>query len=91
MPSHSPYGEKDVATKPSQKEEINMNHKLMISVANESPTNGIVACKKKTVKKRLFKRLFGTEPDRVTIIIPGDSVKDVTIQQVKENGGFKNE
>ena len=53
-----------------------MKHKLKISVANESPKGGIVTCKKKKVKRGLFKRLFGIDPDKVTIIIPGDSVQD---------------
>ena len=64
-----------------------MKHKLKISVANESPKGGIVTCKKKKVKRGLFKRLFGIDPDKVTIIIPGDSVQDVTIQEVAETGG----
>ena len=68
-----------------------MKHKLKISVANESPKGGIVTCKKKTMKRGLFKRLFGINPDKVTIIIPGDSVQDVTIQEVTEGGGAKNE
>ncbi len=68
-----------------------MKHKVKISVANESPKGGIVACKKKTMKRGLFKKLFGINPDKVTIIIPGDSVQDVTIQEVAEVGGAKNE
>ena len=68
-----------------------MKHKVKISVANEAPTDGIVTCKKKKMKRGLFKRLFGINPDKVTIIIPGDSVQDVTIQEVAEVGGAKNE
>ena len=68
-----------------------MKHKLNISVANESSKGGIVMCKKKKVKRGLFKRLFGIDADKVTIIIPGDSVQDVTIQEVAEVGGAKNE
>ena len=68
-----------------------MKHKLKISVANESPKGGIVTCKKKKVKRGLLKRLFGIDPDKVTIIIPGDSVQDVTIQEVADAGGAKNE
>ena len=68
-----------------------MKHKVKISVANESPKGGIVACKKKMMKRGLFKRLFGINPDKVTIIIPRDSVQDVTIQEVAEVGGAKNE
>lgn len=68
-----------------------MKHKLKISVANESSKGGIVTCKKKKVKRGLFKRLLGIDSDKVTIIIPGDSVHDVTIQEVVETGGAKNE
>ena len=67
-----------------------MKHKLRINVANESPKEGIVACKKKKVRKGLLKKLFGTDADKVTIIIPGDSVKDVTICEVDDVGGAAN-
>ena len=56
-----------------------MKHKLKINVANESPKEGIVACKKKKVRRGILKKLFGTDANKVTIIIPKDSVKDVTI------------
>ena len=68
-----------------------MKHKVKISVANESSIGGIVTCKKKKMKRGLFKRLFGINPDKETIIIPGDSVQDVTIQEVAEARGAKNE
>ena len=68
-----------------------MKHKVKISVTNESPKGGIVTCKKKKMKRSLFKRLLGIDSDNVTIIIPGDSVKDVTIQEVAGAGGAKNE
>lgn len=68
-----------------------MKHKLKISVANDSPKGGIVMCKKKNMKRGLFKRLFGINPENVTIIIPQDSVQDVTIQEVAKVGGAKNE
>ncbi len=63
-----------------------MKHKLNINVAKESPKEGIVACKKKKVKRGLLKKLLGADADKVTIIIPGDSVKDVTICEVDEGG-----
>lgn len=68
-----------------------MKHKVKISVTNEYPKGGIVTCKKKKMKRGLFKRLLGIDSDNVTIIIPGDSVKDVTIQEVAGAGGAKNE
>ena len=49
-----------------------MKHKLKINVANESPKEGIVAYKKKKVRRGLLRKLFGADLDKVTIIIPGD-------------------
>ena len=63
-----------------------MKHKLRINVANESPKEGIVACKKKKVRRGLLRKLFGADANKVTIIIPGDSVKNVTICEVDERG-----
>ena len=65
-----------------------MKHKLKINVANESPKEGIVACKKKKVRRGILKKLFGTDANKVTIIIPKDSVKDVTICEVDERGAI---
>ncbi len=67
-----------------------MKHKLNINVAKESPKEGIVACKKKKVKRSLLKKLLGADADKVTVIIPGDSVKDVTISAVDDSGGALN-
>lgn len=66
-----------------------MKNKLNISVADESPKDRIVMCQK-TMNKGLFKKLFWFNPDKLTIIIPGDSVQDATIQKVVEEGGSKN-
>lgn len=68
-----------------------MKHKLNISVVNVSSKGGIVMCKKKKVKRGLLKRLFGIDSDKVTIITPGDSVQNVTIQEFAETEGGKNE
>ena len=61
-----------------------MKHKLKINVANESPKEGIVACKRKKLRRGLLRKLFRTDADKVTIIIPRDSVNDVTISEVDE-------
>ena len=44
--------------------------------------------KKKKVRRGLLRKLFGADLDKVTIIIPGDSVKDVTICEVDERGAI---
>ena len=87
--SFSPYGEGQVIKYSLRRRNKNMNHKLKISVSKESPKDGIVSYKKLSLKKKLFKKLFG-DTQKVTIIIPGDSVHDVTIREVeKVNGGGK--
>ena len=77
-----------IATKIPLKEGMQMKHKLKINVANESPKEGIVACKKKKVRRGILKKLFGTDANKVTIIIPKDSVKDVAICEVYERGAI---
>ena len=39
-----------------------MKHKLKINVANESPKEGIVACKKEKGKKRIIKKTLRSRP-----------------------------
>lgn len=63
-----------------------MKHKLKINVANESPKEDIVVCKKKKVRRGLLRKIFRADLDKVTIIISGDSVKDVTICEFDERG-----
>ena len=41
---------------------IQMKHKLKINVANESPKEGIVACKKEKGKKRIIKKTLRSRP-----------------------------
>lgn len=48
-----------------------MKRKVKISVTHESPKGEIVTCKKKKMKRGLFKRLLGIDPHNVTIIIQG--------------------
>ena len=50
-----------------------MKHNLKISLAQGPGTGGIVRCK--TVSRR------------ITIIVPGDSVKALSLQEVPEVGG----
>ena len=63
-----------------------MKHKLKISVAQD-PGDGIVSCHHITVREKLLRMLFG-EKRRLTVIIPGNSVKTLSIE---EEGGEENE
>lgn len=60
-----------------------MKHMLRISVSNEPKDGGIVGCRYVTVRERLLRLLFG-DKRRLTVIIPGDSVKSLSI--VEEGG-----
>ena len=42
-------------------------------------SGGVVSYKNKKMKRGLFKKIFGVEPDQVTIIVPGPEVSNVEI------------
>ena len=63
-----------------------MKHTLKISVAQD-PGDGIVSCHHFTVREKLLRMLFG-EKWRLTVIIPGKSVKALSIE---EAGGEEDE
>ena len=48
-------------------------------------TGGIVRCKAVRLRERVLRRLFG-DTRRVTIIVPGDSVQALSVQEVPEVG-----
>lgn len=68
-----------------------MKHNLKISVAKESPlpmvpdSGGIVRCRRVSLRERVLRCLLG-EVRRVTIIVPGDSVETLSLQEVPEVG-----
>ena len=55
-----------------------MSHTLRISVSREPPDGGIVSCRHITVREKLLRFLLG-EKRRLTVIVPGDSVKTLSI------------
>ena len=62
-----------------------MKHNLRISVRRNPSGNGIAYCRKLTLRERMMDRLFGAK-QRVTVIVPGDSVACVSIQEIPEGG-----
>jgi len=60
-----------------------MGHTLKIGVSKEPPNGGIVSCRKVTVRERMLRLLLG-EKRRLTILVPGDSVKSLSI--IEEGG-----
>lgn len=66
-----------------------MKQNLKISVSKEPRTDGILSCRSIGVRERILRFLLG-EKQKITILVPGDSVEEVSICEVKE-GGCENE
>ncbi len=62
-----------------------MRHTLKISVSKEPASGGIVSCRSVSVRERFLRFLFG-EKRRLTIIVPGDSVRELAVSEVMEGG-----
>lgn len=60
-----------------------MKHTLRIGVAKKSPDSAIVGCRRITMRERLLRLLLG-DKQRLTVIVPGDTVKSLSIV---EDGG----
>ena len=63
-----------------------VKHNLKISVSKEPKQDGIVACKQMNPKDRKFKSMLNGMSG-VMIIVPGNSVQDITISEVDSKGG----
>ncbi len=66
-----------------------MKQNLKISVSKEPRTDGILSCRNIGVRERILSFLLG-EKKKIMILVPGDSVEEVSICEVKE-GGCENE
>ena len=81
----SPYSEGHEISRPSEMEEMEMEHTLRISVSKEPADGGIVSCRNVSVRERLVRFLLG-EKQRLTIIVPGGSVRELAVSEVMEGG-----
>ena len=61
-----------------------MRHNLEVSVIKPAD-DGVVRCKKVSVRERLMRLLFG-EMRRMWIIIPGDTIETLNICEMPEGG-----
>ena len=64
-----------------------MKHKLRIGVSNVSPKSRVVTYKKVSPETKV-KDVIG-DASKIAIIVPGDSVKSVTIEETKEEPNGK--
>ena len=62
-----------------------MKHDLKISIRRVPSVNGIAYCRKVSLRERVLSWLLG-EKNRVTVIVPGDSVECMSIQELPEGG-----
>ena len=63
-----------------------MKHRMKISVSREPPGMALMRCRNVGVRERFLRWLFG-EKRRVTVIVPGDTVETVSIEELPEKGG----
>lgn len=60
-----------------------MKHNLKISVSKETKYGGIVSCRNITIRERFLRFFFGNK-QKLTILVPGDTVQELSICEVKE-------
>ena len=62
-----------------------MKHNLKISVSNEPQTGGVVRCRNVSLREKLLTLLLGRK-ERMMILIPGNSVAELSIVEMPEGG-----
>lgn len=60
-----------------------MSHTLKIMVSKERPNGGVVACRRLTVREKFLRFLLGS-PVKLTVLVPGDTVDEVAITEVRK-------
>ena len=60
-----------------------MKHKVKISVSESPQTGGIVTCRNVGIRERILRFLI-VEKQRVTVLIPGDSVGEIAICEAEK-------
>lgn len=60
-----------------------MKHNLKISVSKKPQTGGIVSCRNVTIRERFLRFLLG-DKQKLTILVPGDTVQELAISEIKE-------
>ncbi len=63
-----------------------MKQRLTIRFSRKPKSGGAVNVRNITVRERILRRLLGV-PQKLTIIVPGNSVEAIAINEVAEGGG----
>lgn len=58
-----------------------MKHALQISVTKHPVNDGIVSCRKVSVRERFLRFMLG-DKTQLTVIVPGDSVEELAISEL---------
>ena len=78
MTSESPYSEGHYKTV-FQKGKCDMQT-LGIRISKQKINGGTLTCRRVTVREKLLRLLLGT-PIKLTVLVPGDTVSEVTINE----------
>lgn len=62
-----------------------MRHTLQISVSKKSVNGGAVSVRRVSIRERFMRFLFG-DTVRLTVIVPGNSVEELSIKEIAEGG-----
>lgn len=62
-----------------------MRHTLQISVSKKPVNGGAVSVRCVSIRERLMRFLFG-DTVRLTVIVPGNSVEELSIKEIAEGG-----
>ena len=62
-----------------------MKHNLKISVSNNPQTGGLVRCRNVSLREKLLTLLLGRK-ERMMILIPGNSVAELSIIETPDGG-----
>ena len=62
-----------------------MKHTLQISVSKKPVNGGAVSVRRVSIRERLMRFLFG-DTIRLTVIVPGNSVEELSIKEIAEGG-----
>ena len=60
---------------------------LSIKVSKQKINGGTLTCRRVTVREKLLRFLLGT-PIKLTVLVPGDTVSEVTINEGGKNNGY---
>ncbi len=65
---------------------MNMTHRVQVNVVRDTgQKDSVLRSKRMRISRRLMKKLFGEKAD-VLVLVPGESVESVVIQEKRKEG-----